>query len=457
MIITVLGGSPKGEQSVTMQYVKYLQKNFPQHEYSIQQISSRIAALERSVPEFEKAIEAVRRSDLVLWASPVYYMLVPAQYKRFIELAAERNAYGTFAGKYAAVLTTSIHFYDHTAQEYMRSICEDMGMKFAGALSLDMHDLLQYEGRQKVDIFWTGILEKALTGAACPALNTPVCANSGKYIPGPRRAPVETNGRTVVILHDSRDGSSNLAAMVDRLKGAFAHAHVFNIREINIAGGCIGCLQCADVNRCAYTGKDEYISLFEQRLMPADIIVFVGEVRDRFFSAEWKTFIDRMFYKNHTPTLAGKQFAVLASGPLSQTPVAREVLTAFVEIQRANLVDIVTDEPANLPALDGMLDGLASRLVSAAGQCAAGAETFRGKAGWKVFRDDIYDGMRVIFRNDHRTYKRLKLYDFPTRKYGKRIVNACLTLLMNIAPIRRWFMKNIRENMLRDYQKYVSA
>jgi len=28
---------------------------------------------------------------------------------------------------------------------------------------------------------------------------------------------------------------------------------------------------------------------------------------------------------------------------------------------------------------------------------------------------------------------------------------------MNIAPIRRWFMKNIRENMLRDYQKYVSA
>jgi len=32
MKITVLNGSPKGIKSVTMQYVQYIQKMFPQHE-----------------------------------------------------------------------------------------------------------------------------------------------------------------------------------------------------------------------------------------------------------------------------------------------------------------------------------------------------------------------------------------------------------------------------------------
>ncbi len=37
MNITVLNGSPKGELSVTMQYVAYLAKLYPQHEFNILQ------------------------------------------------------------------------------------------------------------------------------------------------------------------------------------------------------------------------------------------------------------------------------------------------------------------------------------------------------------------------------------------------------------------------------------
>jgi multimeric flavodoxin WrbA len=51
----------------------------------------------------------------VLWAFPLYYLLVASQYKRFIELIFENNSTAAFKGKYAAVLTTSINFYDHTA------------------------------------------------------------------------------------------------------------------------------------------------------------------------------------------------------------------------------------------------------------------------------------------------------------------------------------------------------
>src|SRR4030042_1276984 len=113
MKITVLNGSPKGEQSVTMMHVLYLRKIFPQHTFEIQHISQRIQRLEENREAFDEVIGAVNIADGVLWATPVYFFTVPSQYKRFIELVNERNAQGAFAGKYTAALTTSIHFFDH--------------------------------------------------------------------------------------------------------------------------------------------------------------------------------------------------------------------------------------------------------------------------------------------------------------------------------------------------------
>jgi NAD(P)H-dependent FMN reductase len=48
-----------------------------------------------------------RGADLVLWTAPVYYLLVPGQYKRFIELVDEHGGAEAFTGRYAAALTTS--------------------------------------------------------------------------------------------------------------------------------------------------------------------------------------------------------------------------------------------------------------------------------------------------------------------------------------------------------------
>ena len=39
--------------------------------------------------------------------------------------------------------------------------------------------------------------------------------------------------------------------------------------------------------------------------------------------------------------------------------------------------------------------------------------TFLGVAGMKIFRDDIWSELRVVFRADHRAYKSLGYYDFP--------------------------------------------
>jgi len=42
MKIVIFGGSSKGETSVTMQYVKYIQQEFPQHEFTTFQVARRI-------------------------------------------------------------------------------------------------------------------------------------------------------------------------------------------------------------------------------------------------------------------------------------------------------------------------------------------------------------------------------------------------------------------------------
>jgi len=85
MKITVLNGSPKGELSVTMQYVNYLAKLYPQHQFDIVHIAQRIKRIEHDRATFDEIIAQVRSSDAVLWGFPLYYLLVHAHYKRFID------------------------------------------------------------------------------------------------------------------------------------------------------------------------------------------------------------------------------------------------------------------------------------------------------------------------------------------------------------------------------------
>ena len=79
---------------------------------------------------------------MVLWAFPLYVMVVCSRYKRFIELIFERKAEDAFPGTYAASLSTSIHFFDQTAHAYIHAISDDLGMKYLGFYSADIKDLL---------------------------------------------------------------------------------------------------------------------------------------------------------------------------------------------------------------------------------------------------------------------------------------------------------------------------
>ena len=218
MKVIVLGGSPKGATSVTMQYVNYIKKVIPEHEYEILQISSRIRKLERDMQAFSEVIEKVRSSDLVIWAFPLYVLSVPSQYKRFIELIWERDAQDAFADKYTAVITTSIHFFDHTAHSYMHSICDDLEMNFAGFFSADMHDLRELDGQNKTRQFGENVIDVAIRGISIPRQFPPVAPVDFEYSPGSVCEKIDTHGKSVVVVHDAREGQNNLLRMIEQFK-----------------------------------------------------------------------------------------------------------------------------------------------------------------------------------------------------------------------------------------------
>jgi hypothetical protein len=175
---------------------------------------------------------------------------------------------------------------------------------------------------------------------------------------------VEGNGKKILLLVDSDNRQGNLIKMAEQFRKAFPFGiEMINLQQVDMKGGCLGCLQCGYDYTCAYMGKDEFIDFFNTKVKTADIVVFAGEVKDRYLSSRWKMFFDRSFFNTHTPHLVGKQIGFIVSGPLGQIPNLRQILEAYTELQRGNLVDIMTDESEDSAVIDGLLQKLAMDLA----------------------------------------------------------------------------------------------
>ncbi len=455
MKIVVLNGSPKGMTSVTMQYVRFLQKKFPQHEFTILHVASELLHLEDSPSAFQKTIDAVAEVEAVLWAFPLYVLLVHAHYKRFIELIGERQVQAAFQGRYAAVLTTSIRFFDHTAHNYVHGICDDLDMKYWGGYSAEMYDLLKDDEQKRflrfAEDFFAAVAGRTATSKVYP----PVQCHPFDYVPGPPGGVIDARQWRTLVVTDAQAHDTNLNRMIDRFRNSFAEPpEVINLQQVKIRAGCMGCIQCGLDNVCVYRETDEIYEVY-QRLMLADVLVLAGSIRDRYLSSRWKLFFDRGFFNNHVPIFVNKQMGYLISGPLQQIPNLRTMLEAHTELHRANLAGIVTDECVASQELDQLVDGLARRLVWCAQTGYIGPPMFHGVAGRKLFRDEIWGSLRFVFHADHRYYKQHGLYDFPRRSLKQRLMTAAVTLLTKIPPFRKKFLQRIRTEMIKPLERIV--
>jgi multimeric flavodoxin WrbA len=451
MKIVVLNGSPKGEYSITLQYVKYLEKVYTYHDFSVLHVSQKIKKLEKDLEYFNEFIGEVESADIILWSFGLWVLAVPAQYMRFVELITERKSVSAFAGKYTAAVSTSIQFYDHTAHNYMRAVCEDLGMRFVEGISFYMLDFMKEKKRKDLHVFFDNLFRTCNQKMSTSSLFPPLRFNGFSYLPDKASGGITTD-KKVLVLTDDYDPGSNLGKMIDRFAGSFREKpEIIDLKSIEIKGGCLGCMKCGYDYNCQY--KDGFAEFYNEKVRKADILVFAGEMKGRYLSSTWKTFFDRAYFWNHTPSLLRKQIAYIISGPISQNPNLMQILEGNVTArQSANLVDIVSDESEDSATVNSLIEKLARQAVYYAGEDFVRPQNFLGVGGHKIFRDEIFGHIRSVWQADHRYYRKNGLYDFEQKKIGLRILNLFLLLACRIPSFRKKYYDNIRKFIASRYE-----
>ncbi|RPJ58186.1 MAG: hypothetical protein EHM12_08360 [Dehalococcoidia bacterium] len=456
MKVAVLNGSPKGEISVTVQYIKFIQKKFPQHEFKLINISHDIIKIEKNRKNFNAVIDEIKNADGVIWAFPLYVFLVASQYKRFIELISENGAEEAFKDKYTCALSTSIHFYDNTAHNYVHAVCDDLGMKYTGFFSADMDEIFTDNGRSILLKWAADFLAAIENKSPCARAHAPLVYNKFAYKPGKGSGKIDNSGLKIKVLADIEDENSNIAAMVKRFSEAFSHKiEVFNIRNIDIKGGCLGCIQCGFDNICIY--KDGYVDFVNSNMRDEDVLIFAGPIRDRFLSARMKMYSDRGFFNGHVPLRTGIQVGFLVAGPLSQIGNLQEVIQAMAEMGENNLAGVVTDESADSKQVDALLDNLAGKCVDYAREKYMAPRTFLGEGGHKIFRDAIWARLHFPFAADYRYYESHGLFDFPQQDQRYLEFSNQMYEMIKDPKMKEMVRKMIKTEMIKGYQKIVET
>ena len=129
MNILVINGSPKGNNSITLQTLLFLEKLFIEHQFSFLNVGQKIKYYEKNFNEIKEAFE---KADIIIFSYPVYTFLIPYQLHRFIELLKENNI--EVKDKFATQFSTSKHFYDITAHKFLEENCLDLGFKYIKGL-----------------------------------------------------------------------------------------------------------------------------------------------------------------------------------------------------------------------------------------------------------------------------------------------------------------------------------
>lgn len=454
MKITILNGSPKGAVSVTMQYVNYLVKKLPGIDFKVFHISQQIKGIEKNTEKFNEIISCVELSDGIIWDFPIYFFMAPSQVKRFIELVIERNAGGAFMGKYATVISSSMHFYDHSAHNYINGICDDLGMKYVDGFSAEMQDLLKPENREQLEKWGKLFIRHIEEKIPVPRKFKPIIHSVPEFIPGDVEETEKTGKYKILLSTDAEENDTNLLRMIDTfVKISPNPVEVVNIRDLRIKGGCLGCCKCCDRGECVY--KDDYMQFYEEKFLKADIAVTAASIKDRYLSSFTKMFYDRQFYNGHRPVTQGRQIGYIISGPLGQLENLREILNAMVEVGRTSCAGIVTDESEDSGQTVSLLKALSDNLVYMKENQIIKPWTYLGKGGHLIFRDLVYSG-RSFLKADYEYYKKEGLLDYPNMDLGKDVQTTLFSLMMSIPQIREKAYSHTKENMIKPFGKILA-
>ena len=441
MNILVVNGSPKGQYSITLQTIRYIETLYPEHTFEVLNAGAQIKALEK---DFSSAVQAMMRAELMIFAYPVYTFIAPSQLHRFIELTKESGV--DLSGKYVTQLTTSKHFYDVTAHRYIQDNCQDLGMKFIKGLSADMDDLLKEQGQKEAKAFFEFAVWSVQHDIYEPF---PVKLPAGERKPVQIPLVSEDKSGDVVILTDCEPENQQLKDMIERFRAVFPRkTRVVNIREYPFKGGCLGCFNCAVSGKCIYKdGFDEYLRTVIQT---AQSIVYAFTIKDHSMGAAFKMYDDRQFCNGHRTVTMGMPVGYLVSGDYSREMNLQTIIEGRAQVGHNFLAGVATDEQDT----DAAIDRLAASLDYALKNRYVPPQNFLGIGGMKVFRDLIWI-MQGTMKADHKFYKAHGQYDFPQKQWPTMLKMYLVGALISSPKIKAKMGNAMNEGMLMPYKKLL--
>jgi len=452
MKICVINGSPHGERGMSARYTRYLAKKLPQHSFEVLEVAKKIHALQRDGRRMDAVVAAMVEADAVIWCFPVYFMLVSAQLKRFIEMLLEHDGARGLRGKPCTAVSTSAHFFDHTAHDYLAGVSSDLGMAYVQGFSAEMKDLLSAQGRRDLQGFARDFFARVEAGLPPYPVVAPVRWEPPAFheAPLPEAAP-GTGQQKVLLITDEGPGDHNLRQMT-RLFERVVRLPVerLDLEQLRMDGGCLGCMHCADGDPCRY--RDQYAEVFDRLVRPADVVIYAGAVRDRYLSSRLKTFQDRYFRNGHRPVGKRQALGFIISGPLGQLHPLNEILEANVQVSHNHRLGTVTDEDTDAAVTTARLQELARAAERWAADPWFAPPNFLGVGGIKIFRDLVYEN-RGILSADHYFYRENGLYDFPQHQWGKRLFMDAVLLSKRIPFVRDRAMKLLYAGLKRSFSQ----
>ncbi len=442
MNILVVNGSPKGEYSITLQTVKYIERKNPDLTFQVIHAGAKIRSYER---DFSEAKTALENADLILLSYPVYTFVVPCQLHRFIELIKESGV--DLKGKYVTQISTSKHFYDVTAHHFIRDNVQDLGMNYIKGLSADMDDILEEKGRKEAREFFRYVLWCMEKGIA-----EPLPGKRPAFVPDTVTVPAvdlkEKKG-DIVVVADLREEDHQLKAMIDRFTAVCSRkVRLINIHEFPFKGGCLSCFNCATDGKCVY--NDGFDTFLRENIQKTEAIVVAFTIKDHSMGSLFKTYDDRQFCNGHRTVTMGMPFGYLVSGPYQEEENLKMIVEGRAEVGGNFLAGVATDEKA----ADREIDALAEKIVYAIDHHYVQPSNFLGVGGMKIFRDLIWL-MQGLMKADHRFYKAHGQYDFPQKKWGDMLKMYPVGILMSNKKLMQKAGSKVKEGMVGPYRKAV--
>lgn len=443
MKILVLNGSPKGQNSTTLQTALYLEALHPEHQFTVLHTGQRIKAYEK---DFSPVREALAEAELILFCYPVYTFIAPYQIHRLIELIKADGV--DLRGKFASQITTSKHFYDVTAHRYIEENCFDLGMKVVRGLSADMDDLLTEKGREEARMYFDQLIFRCQQGLfVTPPAVAPV---REKSVYQPVLTPVQKKaGKDVVIVTNCASDDANLSNMIADFQAALPfESRVVNVREFPFSGGCLGCFGCAVTGKCVY--KDGFDEFLRTKIQKSDAIVYAFTISDHYTHSSFKCYDDRQFCNGHRTVTQGTPMAYLISGNYRYESNLRMIVEGRSEVGGNYLCGVATDEENTAEAIAK----LAQSVQFAMEHQSRSPANFYGVGGMKIFRDLIYL-MQGMMKADHKFYKEHGIYDFPQKQKGKILQMKLVGVLISIPSVQKKMKGQLSDYIIGPYRKVV--